>query len=141
MTALVRTLRSTAFRLTLAIFGFGAVGAAVVLGLVAVQVIKLVDEETRGAITAEAEALLEQYDSGGLRRLGLVLNERARAPGGTIYLLTDQAGEPLVGNISQLPMALTAAQGFGETRYQGIGAKSQGARSPASMRCRTAFAC
>src|SRR4051794_20236933 len=69
VTALVRTLRSTAFRLTLAIFGFGAVGAAVVLGLVAVQVIKLVDEETRGAITSEAESLLEQYDSGGLRRL------------------------------------------------------------------------
>lgn len=119
-----RTLRSTAFRLTLAIFGFGAVGAAVVLGLVAVQVIKLVDEQTRSAITAEAESLLEQYDSGGLRRLGLVLGERARAPGGTIYLLTDAVGEPLVGNISQLPAALSLGQGFGETSYMGVGAKT-----------------
>ena len=56
MTPLARSLRSTASRLTLAIFGFGAVGAALVLGLVAVQVIKLVDEETRSAITAEAES-------------------------------------------------------------------------------------
>jgi signal transduction histidine kinase len=119
--AVARTLRSTAFRLTLAILGFGAFGAAVVLGLVAVQVIKLVDEETRSAITSEAESLLEQYDSGGLRRLGLAIAERARTPGGTIYLLTDQVGEPLVGNISQLP---TAGQGFGETRYQGVGAKT-----------------
>ena len=125
MTALARTLRSTAFRLTLAIFGFGAVGAAVVLGLVAVQVIKLVDDETRAAITAEAGSLLEQYDSGGLRRLGLVLADRARAPGGTIYLLTDAVGEPLVGNISQLPATLTVGQGFGETRYQGVGEASQ----------------
>jgi len=120
VTALGRTLRSTAFRLTLAIFGFGAVGAALVLGLVAVQVIKLVDSETRAAISAEAEALIAQYDSGGLRRLGLTLAERARAPAGSIYLLTDSLGEPLVGNISQLPPDLTPKSGFGETRYQSL---------------------
>ena len=126
MTALGRTLRSTAFRLTFAIFAFGAVGAALVLGLVAVQVIKLVDEETRGAIATEAESLLEQYDSGGLRRLGLVLTARSRAPGGALYLLTDAIGEPLVGNVSQLPPSLTLTSGFGETRYQGLdGAKSR----------------
>ena len=120
MTALSRTLRSTAFRLTLAIFGFGAVGAALVLGLVAVQVVKLVDDETRAAIGAEAQLLIEQYQAGGLRRLGLSLADRARAPGGSIYLLTDQVGEPLVGNVSQLPAALTPQSGFGETRYQGV---------------------
>ena len=121
MTPLARTLRSTVLRLTLAIFGFGAVGAALVLGLVAVQVIKLVDEETRATITAEAESLLGQYDVGGLRRLGIVLEDKARGPGGGIYLLTDPVGEPLVGNISQLPPALSRAQGFAETRYQGVG--------------------
>ena len=126
MTALGRTLRSTAFRLTFAIFGFGAIGAALVLGFVAVQVIKLVDEETRGAIASEAESLLEQYDTGGLRRLGLVLTTRSRAPGGALYLLTDAIGEPLVGNVSQLPPSLTLTSGFGETRYQGLdGAKSR----------------
>lgn len=126
MTALGRTLRSTAFRLTFAIFGFGAIGAALVLGFVAVQVIKLVDEETRGAIASEAESLLEQYDTGGLRRLGLVLTTRSRAPGGALYLLTDAIGEPLVGNVSQLPPSLTLTSGFSETRYQGLdGAKSR----------------
>ncbi len=117
MTALVRTLRSTAFRLTLSIFGFGAVGAALVLGLVAVQVINLVNSETRTAISAEAASLIAQYGSGGLRRLGLALAERARAPAGSIYLLTDALGEPLVGNISQLPPNLTPKSGFAETRY------------------------
>ncbi len=126
MTALGKTLRSTAFRLTFAIFGFGAIGAAVVLGLVAVQVIKLVDEETRAAIASEAELLLEQYDSGGLRRLGLVLAARSRAPGGSLYLLTDAIGEPLVGNVSQLPPSLTLASGFGETRYQGVAGAKMG---------------
>jgi signal transduction histidine kinase len=118
VTALVRTLRSTAFRLTLVIFGFGAVGAGLVLGLVAYQVIELVDRETRAAISAEAESLVELYQSGGLRRLGITLAERARAPAGSIYLLTDSLGEPLVGNISQLPPDLSPKSGFGETRYQ-----------------------
>ncbi len=125
MTALVRVLRSTVFRLTLAIFGFGAVGAGLVLGLVAVQVIKLADNQTRAAITAEADGLIEQYQVGGLRRLGLVLAARSRAPGGSIYLLTDALGEPLVGNISQLPTTLTPTSGFGETRYQGLDGASR----------------
>jgi hypothetical protein len=116
VTALARTLRSTAFRLTLAIFGFGAVGAALVLGFVAVQVIKLVDSQTRAAISAEATGLIAQYQTGGLRRLGLTLAERARAPAGSIYLLTDSVGEPLVGNIGRLPPDMTPQTGFGETR-------------------------
>ncbi len=120
MTALVRVLRSTAFRLTFAIFGFGAVGAGLVLGLVAVQVIKLADNQTRTAIAGEADFLFEQYQAGGLRRLGLVLAARSRAPGGSIYLLTDAVGEPLVGNISQLPAGLSAGDNFGETRYLGL---------------------
>jgi signal transduction histidine kinase len=119
--ALARLVRSTAFRLTLLIFGFGAVGAAFVLGLVASQVIKIADDETRASIQTDADALIEQYDSGGLRKLGMALDARARAPGGSIYLLTDQVGKPLVGNVSQLPASLTAANGFAQTRYQGVG--------------------
>jgi signal transduction histidine kinase len=115
-----RTLRSTAFRLTLAIFGFGSIGAALVLGLVAAQVIKLVDSETRATISAEADGLIAQYETHGLRRLGLTLAERARAPAGSIYLLTDAIGEPLVGNISQLPPALNPDTGFTETTIQGL---------------------
>jgi signal transduction histidine kinase len=119
--ALARLIRSTAFRLTLLIFGLGAVGAAFVLVLVGSQVIKIADDETRAAIQTDAESLIEQYDSGGIRKLGLALDLRARAPGGSIYLLTDQVGEPLVGNVSQLPPSLNEAAGFAQTRYQGVG--------------------
>jgi len=124
MAALNRLVRSTIFRLTLLIFGFGVVGAAFVLALVGSQVIKIADDETRAAIQTDADALIEQYDSGGIRKLGLALGARARAPGGSIYLLTDQVGEPLVGNVSQLPPSLNAVAGFAQTRYQGIGGGS-----------------
>ena len=63
MTALVKLFRATAFKLTLAILGLSAIGAALVLGVVAWQVIKLVDDETRQTIEAEAAGLSEQYKS------------------------------------------------------------------------------
>ena len=43
MTILNKLFRATAFKLTLVIFGLSVVGSAVVLGVVAWQVIKLVD--------------------------------------------------------------------------------------------------
>jgi signal transduction histidine kinase len=116
-----RSLRSTAFRLTLAIFAFGAIGAALVLMLVAIQVTKIVDDDIKQAIDVDAQSLIEQYDAGGLRRLGVALTNRARAPGGGLYLLTDAVGEPLAGNVNQLPPALAQQPGFGETLYQGAG--------------------
>jgi signal transduction histidine kinase len=64
---------------------------------------------------------MEQYEAGGLRRLGVLLAARSRAPGGEIYLLTDALGEPLIGNISQLPATLGPKSGFAETNYQGLG--------------------
>lgn len=118
--ALSRLVRSTAFRLTLFIFGFGVVGAAFVLVLVALQVVRIADDETRATVQGNADTLIEQYDSGGIRKLGLAMSARARAPGGAIYLLTDQVGEPLVGNVAQLPPSLNAVAGFAQTLYQGV---------------------
>ena len=103
MTALVKLFRATAFKLTLAILGLSATGAALVFGVVAWQVIKLVDDETRQTIEAEANGLSEQYQSGGVRRLGAIIEARSRQPGSSLYLLTDSAGEPLAGNVAQLP--------------------------------------
>ena len=70
MTALAKLFRATAFKLTLAILGVSAVGAGLVLGIVAWQVIKLVDAETTQTIEAEANGLAEQYEQGGVRKLG-----------------------------------------------------------------------
>ena len=71
MTALAKLFRATAFKLTLAILGVSAVGAGLVLGIVAWQVIKLVDAETTQTIEAEANGLAEQYEQGGVRTTGL----------------------------------------------------------------------
>ncbi|MGO9743391.1 MAG: ATP-binding protein [Roseiarcus sp.] len=116
--ALARIFRATAFKLTLAILGLSAIGSGIVLGIVAWQVIKVVDDETAQTIDAEASGLSEQYQIGGIRRLGTVVEARSREPSSTIYLLTDSAGEPLAGNIGQLPQGVLDQPGFVDTPYQ-----------------------
>ena len=120
MTALAKLFRATAFKLTLVILGLSAVGAGLVLGAVAWQVVQLVDGETRQTIEAEAKGLSEQYEAGGIRRLGNVIEARSRRPGSSLYLLTNAAGEPLAGNVAQLPQGVLDQAGFVDTTYQTV---------------------
>ena len=115
---LARLFRATAFKLTLAIFGLSAIGSALVLGVVAWQVIKLVDDETRGTIAEQAKGLAEQYEQGGVRRLGAIIEARARQPGSSLYLLTDSAGEPLAGNVAQKSASPACSTRPGDCRHR-----------------------
>ena len=133
MTALVKLFRATAFKLTLAILGLSATGAALVFGVVAWQVIKLVDDETRQTIEAEANGLSEQYQSGGVRRLGAIIEARSRQPGSSLYLLTDGAGEPLAGNVAQLPPGVLDRAGVVDTPYETADESSPGRRALARI--------
>ncbi len=133
MTALAKLFRATAFKLTLAILGLSALGAGIVLGIVAWQVIKLVDTETKQTIEAEANGLAEQYELGGVRRLGSAIEARSREPGSALYLLTNSAGEPLAGNISQLPPGVLDRVGFVDTTYEATDASSVGKRALARI--------
>ena len=133
MTALAKLFRATAFRLTLAILGVSAIGAGLVLGVVAWQVIKLVDAETTQTIDAEATGLDEQYEQGGIRRLGQVIAQRSLEPGATIYLLTDSVGQPLAGNIARLPSGVLDQPGFIDTPYESIDGFSFGRRALARI--------
>ena len=133
MTALAKLFRATAFKLTLAILGLSAIGAALVLGVVAWQVIKLVDDETRQTIEAEAKGLSEQYDVGGVRQLGAIIEARSRQPGSSLYLLTDSAGEPLAGNVAQLPPGVLDRAGVVDTPYETADESSPGRRALARI--------
>jgi signal transduction histidine kinase len=133
VTALAKLFRATAFKLTLAILGVSAVGAGLVLGIVAWQVIKLVDAETTQTIEAEANGLAEQYEQGGVRKLGSAIEARTREPGSALYLLTDSAGEPLAGNIGQLPPGVIDRVGFVDTTYEAADGSTKGKRALARI--------
>ena len=120
MTALGKLFRATAFRLALAILALSAVGAGIVLTVIAWQVITVVDNEIGQTIEAEAKGLADQYAQGGIRRLGAVIEARARQPGSSLYLLTDAAGDPLAGNVEQIPPGVLDHPGFVDTPYRTI---------------------
>jgi signal transduction histidine kinase len=133
VTILNKLFRATAFKLTLVIFGLSVVGSAVVLGVVAWQVIKLVDAETQQTIAEQAKGLAEQYDAGGVRRLGEVIEARSRQPGSSLYLLTNNAGEPLAGNVAQLPAGVLDHVGVVDTPYETVGESAPGRRALARI--------
>src|SRR5579872_6557200 len=110
-----------------------AVGAGVVLSIVAFEVFALVDQESRQTIAAEADGLAEQYAQGGIRRLGYVIEQRTREPGSSLYLLTNFAGETLAGNIERLPPGVLDKPGFVETSYETIDDSTFGRRALARV--------
>lgn len=119
MTALGKLLRATAFRLALAILFLSAVGAGIVLTVIAWQVVSVVDRETAQTIDAEAKGLIDTFNNEGLRRLYGVIEARKREPGASLYLLTNPVGEPLAGNVEQIPPEVLLQPGFVPIVYRG----------------------
>ncbi len=118
MTALAKLFRATAFRLALAILAVSAVGAGVVLAIIAWQVISVVDEEIARTIDAEAKGLTDTYNHDGLVGLYSSIEARKRQPGAALYLLTDPAGEALAGNVEQIPLEVLERHGFIVVNYR-----------------------
>jgi signal transduction histidine kinase len=116
--ALGKLFRTTAFKLSLAFLAVSALGAGMVLSVVAFEITALVDDETKQTIAAEADGLAEQYAQGGIRRLGFIIERRTHEPGSSLYLLTNFAGETLAGNIERLPPGVLDKPGFTETPYE-----------------------
>ena len=100
MTTLGKILRTTAFRLTLLNLAIFAVVATAILGYVAWNSRRLVEEGIRSTIEAEINGLSEQYRQGGIRRLVHVIERRSRSPGSNLYLLTAFNGTVLAGNVT-----------------------------------------
>ena len=99
MTALGKLFGATAFRLALAILLLSAIGAGIVLYIIAWQVESVVDSEIARTIDAESQGLVDIFDNAGIRRLEAVIEARKTEPGASLYLLTNPIGEPLAGNV------------------------------------------
>ena len=126
MTALGKLFGATAFRLALAILLLSAVGAGIVLAVIAWQVVSVVDGEIARTIDAESQGLIDTFDNAGIRRLEAVIEARTREPGASLYLLTNPIGEPLAGNVGQIPTEVLLHRGFLPIIYRGGGSSDRG---------------
>jgi hypothetical protein len=118
VTALGKLFRTTTFKLTLVYLTVFALFAAFLLGYFALNTRRLITEQITDTVNAEITGLSEQYRLGGIRRLVVVVDARARRPGSSLYLVTTFAGESLAGNVTALPPGTLDNTGWVETGYR-----------------------
>ena len=109
--ALGRLARTTAVRLSLLyLVVFSAFTVFLIVG-VTHDAGRLVTRQLHEAIDADVEALQDQFRDGGLVRMIDTLDDRGRRPGAGLYYVVDTAGNPIAGNVGELPPGALAADG------------------------------
>jgi signal transduction histidine kinase len=118
VTALGKLFRTTTFKLTLVYLTVFALFAAFLLGYFALNTRRLITEQITDTVNAEITGLSEQYRLGGIRRLVIVVDARARRPGSSLYLVTTFNGDALAGNVTALAPGILENPGWTETVYR-----------------------
>jgi signal transduction histidine kinase len=118
VTALGKLFRTTTFKLTLVYLTVFALFAAFLLGYFALNTRRLITEQITDTVNAEINGLSEQYRLGGIRRLVIVVDARARRPGSSLYLVTTYNGDALAGNVTALAPGILDTPGWTETVYR-----------------------
>ena len=118
MKTVAKLFRTSAFKLSLAYFVLFSFGAWMVLAGVGRSVERVLDEQVAEAIEAEILRLSELYGEGGLRQLVVSIERHARAPGGSIFIVSTAAGEYIAGNIVASPMLAAQGDALDETIYR-----------------------
>ena len=129
MTALIRLLGSTPFRLTLAYMGAFLLAAALIVGFIAWRANDLLTNKVVETLEAEVTGLREQFQAGGAERLAAVVAQRSSEPGSGLYLLIDATGRKAAGNLERMPRELEGASTGGVFAYSGTTQDRSGAGS------------
>ena len=120
--ALPKLVRTTAFKLSvvyllvLILFGFGAVL------YLTWQAEQLLRQQIQATVEADVEGLIDQYNSGGIRGLTNALTRRSLQPDANLYLVTNFAGQPLAGNVRNVPGSVLAEERWVDTAYGSLSA-------------------
>ena len=107
MTALSRLLSSFPFRVTLAYMGVFVLAAVLIVSFIAWRANELLTTKVIETLSAEVVGLREQFQTGGPARLRAVVGERAAEPGSGLYLLVDDSGRKVAGNLTAIPQVLS----------------------------------
>ncbi len=128
MIPLLNLLKSKTFRLLLVFATLFAGAAILVIVYIGWNSNRLLEERLKETILAETLGLAEQYRSGGVTGLAKIINRRIITPSNSIYLVTDQNGGWIAGNVKALTRDLWNRQGRVEFAYQRKGPKGKETR-------------
>ena len=107
-------LKSSTFRLALVYMGLFGSSVLFLLGFIYWSTAAYMAHQADETIQAEIAGLAERYRSDGLTGLSSVLARRStsRVGGNALYLLTDEFGTPLVGNLDRWPPVTPEPNGW-----------------------------
>lgn len=120
MTGLGKAIRTTAFKLSLLYLVAFSILATVMIGYIAINARRILDEQILSTVDAEIHGLSDQYAQGGLRRLVNIVARRSQNPGSFLYLVTTERGERIAGNVGALPPGTLDKAGQFETLYSRV---------------------
>ena len=106
-----RALRSASLRLALMHALLFAISAAIFLSFIWWATIGLLERQVEAAIRADAQALSEHWQEGGLPALALTIQDRLEqnVDDDAIYLMVDQSNARIAGNLRAWPADVTRA--------------------------------
>jgi signal transduction histidine kinase len=103
VTASLKLLRTSTFRLAALYLILFAISVATLLGYVYWNTAVLLERQTDDTIHAEIQALADQYRLRGLRGIIDTVQRRSTDDTGSVYLLADSSGRRVAGNLVSMP--------------------------------------
>lgn len=113
-------LRTTAVRLSALYLILFALCAAFLVFYVTGMSQRLLEQQTKDAVTEEVTQINQIYERAGINGLLRTLERRARQPGANLYVIAGPTGEILAGNVASLQPGLLGQEGWTKEpfRYQ-----------------------
>ncbi len=124
-TVLRRRLRSASLRLAVVHAALFAISAAIFLSFIWWATIGLLERQVEAAIKADAQALSERWQEGGLQALALTIQDRLEqdVDDDAIYLMVDASNARVAGNLRSWPHDVTESDAWYELPIARAGAK------------------
>jgi signal transduction histidine kinase len=95
--------RTSTFRLAAIYLVIFAASSAAVLAYVFYNTVGILERQAEETIRAEVQALADQYRLRGVSGVADIINRRMEDQTGTLYLLENDQGARLIGNLDDLP--------------------------------------
>ena len=117
MSKLAVLFRTTAVRLSALYLILFSLCAAFLVFYVTGMSERLLQQQTRDAVTAEVTQIEQVYTRAGINGLLRSLERRARQPGANLYVIAGPSGEILAGNVASLEPGLLDREGWTEKPF------------------------
>jgi signal transduction histidine kinase len=112
VTALARVVRTTAFKLSAIYFIVFTVFAITFVGWISRETDAILMRQVKDSIEAEIGILADEGLRNGLTGIVAAIEQRSRAPGASLYVISDAQGRVVAGNVTEVPPALLKLSGL-----------------------------